>query len=165
MSNYLTFSVRTCDNAHLMLSAEMLDTTNAYEIVLGAFSNTKSDIRRGSHGPPLVQVDTPNIMKCDEYLPFWVRWENKTLQLGYGAIDETVLMRLDDAEMPAITAASVSSWESANGEYQFPETQGLVVSIFLVFLFHFLGVTFKGRSVLLTANRSASCATVVVCSE
>lgn len=98
--------------------------SNAYEVVLGGYTNTKSDIRRGAHGPILTQADTPNIMNCDEYLPFWAKWENKTLQIGSGDLDGHVIMRLDDPEMTTIGAVSVSSWTSASAEYQFPETQG-----------------------------------------
>lgn len=99
--------------------------TDAYEIVLGGYTNTKSDIRRGAHGTILLQAETPNIMNCDEYLPFWAKWENKTLQIGSGNLNEHVIMRLDDEEMPAISAVSVSSWTSARAEFQFPETQGI----------------------------------------
>ena len=87
--SYFTFKVRTCDNAHILLSTAINDLSPAssYEIVIGAYQNTMSDIRRGPHGEILAQADTPNIVNCDELLPFWIRWGNTSLDVGSGPMD------------------------------------------------------------------------------
>ena len=92
-----------------------------------------SDLRRGAHGAILVQVSTPNIMNCDEYLPFWVRWEGQTIEIGTGSVDSHVFMKFTDPSMHTIVAASVTSWYNL-AEYQFPETQGeyLVTKFFQI---------------------------------
>jgi hypothetical protein len=119
---YVEFEVRTCSDGHILLGTYLFDETNGYEIVLGGYDNTKSDIRRGSHGPILLQVDTPDIMNCDEFLSFWVRWGNSSLEIGSGRLDEHVIMRLSDPQQPAIKSLSVSSWITAPAEYHFPQT-------------------------------------------
>ena len=125
MYNYITFKVKSCKDAHILLSTAFQDlSSNAYEIVLGGSENTISAIRRGSLGQNVVQESTPNIMNCDTLLPFWVRWQNKTLEVGSGPVDSHVLMRLDDPKMPDISVASVTSWYSAPAEYQFLQTEG-----------------------------------------
>ena len=124
MYNYLTFKVKSCNDAHILLSNAVQDlSNNAYEIVIGGYENSLSAIRRGSLGANVVEASTPNIMNCDTFLPFWVRWQNKTLEVGSGPVDSHVLMRLDDPEMPAISVASMTSWYSAPGEYQFLQTE------------------------------------------
>src|SRR5688572_16793997 len=125
MYNYITFKVKSCKDAHILLSSAVQDlSNNTYEIVIGGSENTISAIRRGSLGQNVVQESTPSIMNCDILLPFWVRWQNKTLEVGSGPVDSHVLMRLDDPEMPDISVASVTSWYSAAAEYQFPQTEG-----------------------------------------
>lgn len=124
-SNYLTFKAKSCNDGHILLSTSVLETGNSsYEIVIGSFDNTKSEIRRGSHGAALVSVETPSVMNCHEYLPFWVRWENKTLEVGSGPLGSHVIMRADDPQMPTIQVASVTSWTTATAEYQFMQSEG-----------------------------------------
>jgi len=125
ISNYLTFKVRTCNDAHVLLASTITDiTSNAYEVVLGGYDNTKSDIRQGAHGPILVQVDTPNICNCDMFLSFWVRWANHVLEIGTGSVGSHFVLRLEDPTMHDIQAISVASWTTATAQYQFPKTQG-----------------------------------------
>jgi len=121
-SNYLEFKVRSCNDAHILLTTSLFDETDGYEIVVGGYGNTASDIRRGSHGEILLQVYTPDIMSCDEYLPFWIRWGDNAVEFGSGRLDDHIIMRLSDPQQPIIRAMSVTSWLTAPGEYHFPQS-------------------------------------------
>ena len=125
--NYLSFKIRSCDNGHVLLSTSLMDVseTAAYEIVLGAYENTISDIRRGAHGEILVQANTPNILNCDEFLPFWLRWGNGMLIVGSGPLDSHVIMQYSDPMMAENFVATVSSWISVPAEFHFLEAEGM----------------------------------------
>lgn len=125
-ANHLAFNVRTCDNVHLLLSTSLMNVSSevSYEVVIGGYDNTISDIRRGAHGPILVQVDTPNIMKCDEFLPFWITWGNSAITVGRGALGSDVFMQFSESNMASNFVASVSSWTTAPAEYHFLESEG-----------------------------------------
>lgn len=41
--------------------------SNTYEAAFGIIGNTKSVLRDGPYGNNVVMVDTPGIMKCDEF--------------------------------------------------------------------------------------------------
>lgn len=125
VNKYLTFKVQSCNDGHILLSNSIGETgSSSYEIVIGGFDNTWSEIRRGSQGPALVSVETPSIMYCQELLPFWVRWENKSVVVGSGPLDSHVIMRYDDPNMTDIWVASTTSWTTAASEYQFLQTEG-----------------------------------------
>jgi len=130
--NYLAFKVRTCNDAHLLLSSSGSLDGPSYEIVLGGYDNQYSDIRPISLGGVMTQAYTPNILSCNELLPVWVRWRSQTLEVGIGPLGAHTILRHDDPEMPSILAASVTSWYSAVGEYQFLENQGKVDVTFIL---------------------------------
>lgn len=126
------FRVRTCNDGHILLSSSLLDVADGYEIVLGGYDNTRSDIRRGSHGTILLQVETPDIMNCDEFLPFWVRWGSGSVEVGSGRLDGHLIMQVYDAEQPHIQALTVTSWISAPAEYQFLQSYGRILHLLSV---------------------------------
>lgn len=124
--NHLAFNVRTCDNVHVLLSTALMNISGdaSYEVVIGGYDNTISDIRRGAHGPILVQVDTPNILKCDEFLPFWIKWESSVLTVGSGVLGSNLIMQYSESNMATSFVATVSSWTTAAAEYHFLESEG-----------------------------------------
>lgn len=143
--NHLMFNVRTCDNVHVLLSTALMNVSAemSYEVVIGGYDNTISDIRKGAHGPIVVQVDTPNILKCDEFLPFWIKWENSAITVGHGDLGSNVFMQYSEANMASSFVATVSSWTTAPAEYHFLESQGKKLRHMLLdcfALFAFLGL-------------------------
>ncbi len=59
--------------------------------------NKYSTIKSTSSGG--VTVLTPDILNCDEFLTFWVRWAFNYVAVGYGARPGTTqFMSLDQAE-------------------------------------------------------------------
>jgi hypothetical protein len=43
--------------------------------VLGINANTQSCIRESRYGTNVVFIDTPDILSCDEFRYFWMRWK------------------------------------------------------------------------------------------
>ena len=127
IGTHLTFSARACDNVHVLLSTALMNVSAeaSYEIVIGGYDNTMSDIRKGAHGQVVTQASTPNILNCEEFLPFWVRWENSELTVGSGSLGSNVFMHYSEANMPSTFVAAVSSWTSSHAEYHFLESQGM----------------------------------------
>jgi hypothetical protein len=121
---FVEFKVRSCNDGHILLATSLGDDAHGYEIVLGGYDNTKSDIRRGSHGEILKQVDTPGILNCNEFLPFWVRWGDRTVLVGSGRLDDQVILQLEDSDQPEIAAFSITSWLTSEAEYRFLQSHG-----------------------------------------
>ena len=46
------------------------------QIEIGGFENTRSGILLGVRGQWMVQVDSPGIVDCDEFRPFWISWQD-----------------------------------------------------------------------------------------
>ena len=45
-----------------------------YEIALGAYANTRSRVRT-AHGQDIADVSTPDILSCEDFRTFWIKWE------------------------------------------------------------------------------------------
>ena len=59
---YVTFRVRTNNDAHVLLAARYRDVQrDVYEIVIGAYGNRKSFIRTKIQGTAVAKADTPGI--------------------------------------------------------------------------------------------------------
>ncbi len=66
VNNYFVFRVRTCMDAFVGLKPllESSDDYTFYEIVIGCYGNTYSDIRLPSEDMVVAHVDTPSILSC-----------------------------------------------------------------------------------------------------
>ena len=62
--DFVTFRVRTCSDAHLLLSRAIGETgeNSAYEVVFGASSNTALYVRRGSLTYPKAGLAIPGLV-------------------------------------------------------------------------------------------------------
>ncbi|CAC5372528.1 unnamed protein product [Mytilus coruscus] len=86
----LVFEVKACVSVHILLSSSDIQNSSLplYEIRLGGWQNTKSHIlyRAGNsltdESMHLTTVDTPNILNCTVYLPFWISYTGG--HIGYG---------------------------------------------------------------------------------
>ncbi|CAH1795136.1 unnamed protein product, partial [Owenia fusiformis] len=120
---YFRFEVKTCKAASICLGA----TSNArpsevYQIELGGGGNTKSFIAKGKHGARRVLMNTPNIVSCTQYRPFWVRATRKAqmlrIEVGTGlCIGENMFMTWTD---PYSVAPYGSGFVSGSSYYSAP---------------------------------------------
>ena len=87
--NFLIFSVQACSDAHLALSTIPGNTkVLTYEIVIGAFGNTRSIIKDqiGRGNGVKKDVRTPNILDCNRMSDFWISWKFNTIRMGGGGV-------------------------------------------------------------------------------
>ncbi|ELU12990.1 hypothetical protein CAPTEDRAFT_64072, partial [Capitella teleta] len=119
----LYFLVKSCKDVHIMLSGSIGDIQNAYEIEIGGNTNQITDIRFGSMGNILVQVDTPFICNCDEYQPFWVSWEDKKIEVGTGEkrLHPYISYTEEEGEELEIAALTLSTYINSPGAFILPQ--------------------------------------------
>ncbi len=77
------FRVRACENVQIML-ATILGNAHygASKIIIGE-DNMKSYFHPNTGEP--ISAETPNILDCDEFRAFYIRWTAYTVHVGYGA--------------------------------------------------------------------------------
>ncbi|CAH1803389.1 unnamed protein product, partial [Owenia fusiformis] len=114
----LVFEVKACTSAYIALSA-IFGVTNSrmYEILISGWSNTKSVIRTCKQGCTRAESPTEGLLKCNEFVTFWIGWTNGNIALGKGrelGIDQ--LVEWQDSSPEYITSLAVSS---VNGTWIF----------------------------------------------
>jgi hypothetical protein len=53
-----------------------------YEIIIGGWGNTASEIRIGMQGTTLSRNQTANFLKVDEFRAFYISWDQTNLIVG-----------------------------------------------------------------------------------
>ena len=127
-TNYIVFSVKACSNASIALS-QLPDVTdyNTYEIVLGMDSNTKSSISRGKHGPVIASAATPNMLDCNSFKTFWVRWTNdKRIEVGKGihAGSSRFLTTGIESSFTGVASVAFTSPDGVTSKWELTEIKG-----------------------------------------
>ncbi|CAG2190043.1 unnamed protein product [Mytilus edulis] len=90
----LTFEVMACGEASIVMSnSEVGDPKKPmYDFIIGGENNQKSFLRRRkddsltARSKQTVFYHTPDVCKCDEYRPFWIRAIDGILSIGEGRI-------------------------------------------------------------------------------
>ncbi|VDI18417.1 Hypothetical predicted protein [Mytilus galloprovincialis] len=90
----LTFEVMACGEASIVMSnSEVGDPKKPmYDFIIGGENNQKSFLRRRkddsltARSKQTVFYHTPDVCKCDEYRPFWIRAIDGDLWIGEGRI-------------------------------------------------------------------------------
>ena len=117
---HFEFKAKACKDVTILLASDMQETTVAYEIVFGGHNNEQTDIRRGAQGPILAYAYTPRLCNCDEFHPFWVRWENKLIEVGTGQHITHTLVSYDDKDQGhEVKAVSLTTYHDSVGLFQF----------------------------------------------
>jgi len=76
----------------------------------------------------LIQVNTTNIVNCQQMLPFWVSWFSGHIKVGRGNIvDEQLFMDWLDPEPLTVTFFSITTGWSATGLWQFSNVEGFPI--------------------------------------
>jgi hypothetical protein len=65
--DHVVLQIKACRDPHILMSETLGIGSNTYEAAFGIIGNTKSVLRDGPYGNNVVMVDTPGIMKCDEF--------------------------------------------------------------------------------------------------
>lgn len=89
---FITFQVKACRDAHILLMQDNSTTMNIYKLVIGGWANTRSAIRLQQGSPNQAQIDN-DPLDCDEFRPFWASWESGVIRMGTGltvGVDEFI---------------------------------------------------------------------------
>lgn len=121
---YIVFGVRSCKQARLFLNEGIGKLGKAYTIVLGAKQNRISKIIKGEQ--VLVQVDTPDLVDCDETKYFWISWLNGVIEVGRGMRlrDRLFMSTPPGTDTSNLTALTIDS-RYDNAHWQFRSIEGM----------------------------------------
>ena len=124
---HFSFQVKTCKDAHVILSRGSWYNGSFYEIVFGSQNNQITVLRKSKSGPNEAQANTPGILSCDNFVKLWVSWYNvDVISVGKGAVvgEQTILSYQDPSPM-IISAVSLSSWNEVSGVWKFYRDAGM----------------------------------------
>ena len=125
--SYVMFGVKACNDALVALCAQM-DTSNfTYEVVIGGYNNTQSDIRPGYYQPPSISASTPGILSCTETRYFWVSYEGGLIEVGQGLdLGQRRFLHWKYEIPHTVTAIGFSGWD-VEDEWEFSHTEGALM--------------------------------------
>ena len=125
--NAFVVRVQACRDAHIALS-ELFNNVQSrtYEIIIGGNANMNSFIRDAETFHEKIRVDTPNILDCNNYRTFWVKWESDyTVTVGQGAvINRNTFLDWNDAEQRVFRGITISTYYGAEGLWEFSFLEG-----------------------------------------
>ncbi|XP_078696106.1 putative carboxypeptidase X1 [Branchiostoma floridae x Branchiostoma belcheri] len=120
-----TFEVQANSDAHVALSSQRQKLADMYEIVIGAWDNTWSVIRRSMQGYDYAKTRTPGINSPREYRTFWITWSaDGTIAVGRGGETQPFMQWRDPDPLPIAYAGYSTGWGSS-GRWKFCHTAQL----------------------------------------
>ncbi|XP_048251802.1 uncharacterized protein 5-like [Haliotis rufescens] len=122
-SSTLVFLVKTCHDANIALHTHPNKTnTDAYEIVVGGYANSKSFIRRCRGCAQMAPCYESFILSCNEYRPFWLSWKKDVISIGKGqTVGHQTFMELVPSSPIVINHVSVSAYIGNHALWLFRE--------------------------------------------
>ena len=109
-----------------MLFQGAVDKDKDLVVVIGGDGNTVSGVKLPNATGYLLQKATPNILACDEYMSFWITWENQVIKLGLGYFygkNETLSYQASSTDFNSITAIGFDTVDKS-GDFKFRENAG-----------------------------------------
>lgn len=140
----LAFEVKSCTSVHILLSSSDVQNSSLplYEIRLGGWNNMKShllyraDDSLTDESMHLTTVDTPNILSCTVYMPFWISYIGEHVGYGIGLLDgENVLSNVINANKVEVRSVGVLVSYNYNKPAEWKIYLEGNVSIIILFLF------------------------------
>ncbi|XP_063400139.1 uncharacterized protein LOC134684763 [Mytilus trossulus] len=121
----LVFEVKACMYAHVLLSSSDVRKSSEplYEIIIGDYNYRSYIVYRtndslSSESRTFKNVNTPDILNCTVYLPFWIRWAGGEIKLGTGVVvSENVLGSLTNTDHFEVRSIGVFTDKNASGNW------------------------------------------------
>jgi hypothetical protein len=85
-----------------------------YEVLIGGFGNTKTQMRRTIYAgaPVLADVSTPSILDPNSFRPFWLSWADGKIRFGKGTVvGEQVVAEYTDPKPIPIYHLAIAGWD------------------------------------------------------
>ena len=109
---HLEVGVRACQTAFLLLTPANLDYFSGFYVTIGQENRHTLLEEMGPDGLRLVaRVITPDILDCNRYRWFWLRWTETDITLGSGRLDNGQILVQGGTEIshPNINTISLST--------------------------------------------------------
>lgn len=138
--SWVVFQVMACRDAHVALTQQFNNLRSpTYEIIIGGNGNRNSFIRDGSTFQEFYRVDTPDILDCNGYRTFWVKWhEANNLQVGRGAIvGKQKFMQWLDPQSRSFGGMTISTYYDQPGLWDFSFVDGMKNTFCRLLLFYY----------------------------
>ncbi|XP_063444961.1 uncharacterized protein LOC134725237 isoform X2 [Mytilus trossulus] len=120
-----SFHVQACNDVHVALLPKdfdiITDESVLYEIVIGGYRNTMSNIRKRKQGQSFVERARKGYLNCTEVRQFNIDWSNGNISVRYimkNSTVETIMAWLDPAPLTIIDAG-ISTGFGATGTWTF----------------------------------------------
>lgn len=116
----MLFRVKACSYVSIALSSNPgMTGDKTYEILI----DSKSHIKMNSTF--LASKDTPGILKCEEFRPFWISWKNGLIQAGTGnEISTNAFVQWSDPDMFTVYGLAVSTGPGVSGDWDLNLLEG-----------------------------------------
>ena len=103
-----------------------------YDVALGGWINTRSDIRTVLEDDDKVVAtnNEPNIVSCTEFRNFWVSWEYNLIRCGKGLlVGHLTFLDYNDSMSPAyeINYIGISTGFGATGTWKFGDGKYILI--------------------------------------
>ncbi|CAH1786996.1 unnamed protein product, partial [Owenia fusiformis] len=128
--NYVRFELKTCKGASVYMGPQPTrNYTLLYQVHFGGGGNTYSFINKGKGTwPRKLQINTPGIVDCDEYQPFWVSWTKgrRTLTIAAGTglcvgLNQ-ILQWTDTSNIWNVNNIGIGAYYNAHASWRFYKT-------------------------------------------
>ena len=115
--------MKACKEARISLRPSETDTPS-YVIILGADSNTKSRIYKGTDSTAVSQSDTPDVISCTESRTFWISWAAGTIQIAIKSDRGRRVIAWTDSSPATVHVIGMATGPGAEGEWRFSRSTG-----------------------------------------
>ena len=93
-------------------------------IVLGADSNTKSHIYKGTDTTAVSETDTPDVISCTESRTFWISWAAGTIQIAIKSDRGRRIIAWTDSSPASVHVIGMATGPGSEGEWRFSRSSG-----------------------------------------
>ena len=121
---HVTANIKGCNDAHFLISEKLYDVSDleAYEIIIGGYSNTRSDIRLMGNETK-VTAESIDVMNCNEFRKFWVSWNmTGSITVGSGYSHQHILMHYEQPDPMRYFGYVALKTYDTDLEWRIPET-------------------------------------------
>lgn len=127
-TNSAVFLLKSCTEARILLSNELDQSTDSYQLIIGGNNNRVTAIELIKQGSSTVVrfKETFQILSCDHYRPFWLKWDESSIEAGQGLDvgDRRVISYENYYGTLNIHALGITTSASTSGEWIFPVIYG-----------------------------------------
>ena len=130
--NYFMFRILACSDAKIALVDIPYDLSRSYELLIGADSNSKTELFRDQDSNPVATTGTPSVLDCNTYQDFWMRWSGDgNIEVGKGdKLGAGVFLEWMDEDPRLVHFLSLTSGSASSGAtWNFDDDIGLILTM------------------------------------